>query len=387
MRTRDVIEFLGLWEQFNNPGFNPLEFEGVRNAAGANAFTMSPKKWIEGTNAIGIISKSGRYGGTFAHKDIVFEFASWISAEFKLYIIKDYQRLKSDENSRLSLGWNLNRTLAKINYRIHTDAIKDMLIPPDVTPLRQGIRNAGVHLSVASNYRIVGYTVELKDSGNCRVLFSETLSPQNDPRNVGFTYESNELDTLLKTLDENASATLSVTVKSGPVGEDGEVPATTLTRTISSCNGHEGWTEVTDGSAGLDLVDGGTITAITSSNKAGAAVYIYGEGDGVAFNMYGGTISSSGTTASNSFGGVTVTGSANHVFNMYGGTIDGCSVPGSGSAGGGVAVLGGATFNMDDNGVIKNCSAAGNAGGVYVQDAGSTFNLYDPRGQKVRHRR
>ena len=142
MRNRDTIEFLGLWEQLNNPEFKPVEFDGFRNAAGANAFTMSPKKWIEGTNAIGIISKSGRYGGTFAHKDIAFEFASWISAEFKLYIIKDYQRLKSDENSRLSLGWNLNRTLAKINYRIHTDAIKDMLIPPDVTPQRQGITYA-----------------------------------------------------------------------------------------------------------------------------------------------------------------------------------------------------------------------------------------------------
>lgn len=142
MRTRDVIEFLGLWEQLNNPEFKPLEFEGFRNEAGANAFTMSPKKWVEGTNAIGIISKPGRYGGTFAHKDIAFEFASWISAEFKLYIIKDYQRLKSDENSRLSLGWNLNRTLAKINYRIHTDAIKDMLIPPDVTPYRQSMTYA-----------------------------------------------------------------------------------------------------------------------------------------------------------------------------------------------------------------------------------------------------
>ena len=142
MRTRDVIDFLGLWEQLNNPNFNPLEFEGFRNAAGANAFTMSPKKWIEATNAVGIVSKPGRYGGTFAHKDIAFEFASWISAEFKLYIIKDYQRLKSDENSRLSLGWNLNRTLAKINYRIHTDAIKDVLIPPDVTVQRQGMTYA-----------------------------------------------------------------------------------------------------------------------------------------------------------------------------------------------------------------------------------------------------
>lgn len=103
---------------------------------------MSPKKWIEGTGAIGMISKPGRYGGTYAHRDIAFEFASWISAEFKLYIIKDYQRLKSDENSRLALGWNLNRTLAKINYRIHTDAIKDMLIPPDITPQRQSITYA-----------------------------------------------------------------------------------------------------------------------------------------------------------------------------------------------------------------------------------------------------
>lgn len=139
LRNKDTIEFLGLWEQLNNPNFKHLEFEVFRNAAGANAFTLAAKKWIESTNAVGIVSKSGRYGGTFAHKDIAFEFASWISAEFKLYIIKDYQRLKADENSRLSLGWNLNRTLAKINYRIHTDAIKDVLIPPDVTPQKQNI--------------------------------------------------------------------------------------------------------------------------------------------------------------------------------------------------------------------------------------------------------
>ena len=137
MRNRDTIEFLGLWEQLNNPDFKPVEFDGFRTQAGSNAFTMSPKKWIEATGAIGIVSKAGRYGGTFAQKDIAFEFASWISAEFKLYIIKDYQRLKNDENSRLALGWNLNRTLAKINYRVHTDAIKDMLIPPDGTPQRQ----------------------------------------------------------------------------------------------------------------------------------------------------------------------------------------------------------------------------------------------------------
>jgi hypothetical protein len=136
LRNKDVIEFLGLWEQLNNPAFNPLEFEVFRNAAGSNAFTLSPQKWIRATNAVGIISKAGRYGGTFAHKDIAFEFASWISAEFKLYIIKDYQRLKDDENSRLALGWNLSRTLSKINYKIHTDAIKGNLIPPELSPAK-----------------------------------------------------------------------------------------------------------------------------------------------------------------------------------------------------------------------------------------------------------
>lgn len=142
MRNRDVIDFLSLWEELNNPIFKPLEFEGFKAQPGTNAFTMSPKKWVETTHAIGIISKAGKNGGTFAHRDIAFEFASWISAEFKLYIITDYQRLKADENSRLALGWNLNRTLAKINYRIHTDAIRDMLIPPDVTPQRQSITYA-----------------------------------------------------------------------------------------------------------------------------------------------------------------------------------------------------------------------------------------------------
>jgi len=138
MRNRDVIEFLGLWETLHNPAFKPLEFEGFKNAAGANAFTMSPQKWIKATNAIGIVSKSGRYGGgTFAHSDIAMEFASWISAEFKLYIVKDYRRLKSDENSRLSLNWNLNRELSKLNYKIHTDAIKDNLIIPELTPAQK----------------------------------------------------------------------------------------------------------------------------------------------------------------------------------------------------------------------------------------------------------
>ena len=132
MRGRDVIEFLGLWETLHNPDFKPLEFEGFKSRAGSNAFTLSPKRWGEATAAIGMYSKSGRNGGTFAHRDIAFEFASWISAEFKLYIITDYQRLKTDENSRLSLNWNMNREISKINYRIHTDAIKEHLIVPEL---------------------------------------------------------------------------------------------------------------------------------------------------------------------------------------------------------------------------------------------------------------
>ena len=142
MRNRDTIEFLGLWEDLNNLQFKHLEFEVFRKQSGANAFVLSPKKWIETTNAIGITSKSGRYGGTYAHKDIAFEFASWISAEFKLYIIKDYQRLKSDENSRLSLDWNAKRILAKINYKIHTDAIKENLISDELPSKYQSMTYA-----------------------------------------------------------------------------------------------------------------------------------------------------------------------------------------------------------------------------------------------------
>lgn len=136
MRGKDVIEFLGLWEKLHNPDFNPLEFDGFRSQAGSNSFTMSPQKWIKSTNAIGIVSKAGRFGGTYAHSDIAFEFASWISPEFKLYIIQDYKRLKTEESSRLSLNWNLNRELSKLNYRVHTDAIKHNLIPPDLTPIQ-----------------------------------------------------------------------------------------------------------------------------------------------------------------------------------------------------------------------------------------------------------
>ncbi len=138
LRNRNTIELLGFWETMYNTDFKPVEFEGFRKQAGINSFVMTPKKWIETTGAIGIISKSGRYGGTYAHKDIAFEFASWISIEFKLYIIKEFQRLKEDENERLNLSWNLQRTLAKVNYTIHTDAIKENLIPSELTKQQIG---------------------------------------------------------------------------------------------------------------------------------------------------------------------------------------------------------------------------------------------------------
>ena len=131
LRNRNTIEYLGIWEQLYNPDFKPTEFEGFRRQAGLNAFTLSPKKWTDATSAIGIIAKSGRYGGTYAHKDIALKFASWISVEFELYIVKEFQRLKTEEQ-RL-LGWSAKRELSKINYRIHTDAIKQNLIPAEVT--------------------------------------------------------------------------------------------------------------------------------------------------------------------------------------------------------------------------------------------------------------
>jgi hypothetical protein len=134
LKNKDTVLFLGVWEQLNNPDFKTPEFEGIRNEAGRNSFYLSARKWAEATGAIGLMAKAGRYGGTFAHRDIAFEFGSWLSPEFKLYLIKEFQRLKEDENRRLSLAWNLNRTLAKINYRIHTDAIQTHLIPAKVTP-------------------------------------------------------------------------------------------------------------------------------------------------------------------------------------------------------------------------------------------------------------
>jgi hypothetical protein len=137
MRNRNTIEYLGIWESLYNPSFKPLEFEGFRKEAGLNAFTLSPQRWIETTNAIGLISKSGRYGGTFAHKDIAFKFANWISIEFELYVIKEFQRLK--ESKRQQIGWSVKRELSKINYHIHTDAIQQNLVPIELTPKQTSI--------------------------------------------------------------------------------------------------------------------------------------------------------------------------------------------------------------------------------------------------------
>jgi len=143
MRNRNTLELIGIWEQIHNPDFKGLEFETFRKQAGLNSFSLTPRKWIEATAAIGFQSRAGRYGGgTYAHQDIAFEFGSWLSPEFKLYLIKEFQRLKNDENRRLSLAWNLNRTLSKLNYRIHTDAIKAHLIPPEITPAQAAITYA-----------------------------------------------------------------------------------------------------------------------------------------------------------------------------------------------------------------------------------------------------
>lgn len=140
MRNRNTLEFIGIWEELHNSDFKGNEFVTFKSLAGLNSFNLTPKKWIEATNAVGIISKAGRYGGgTYAHRDIAFEFGSWLSPEFKIYLIKEFQRLKDDENSRLNSGWSLQRTLSKINYRIHTDAIKEQLIPLTITKAQQGM--------------------------------------------------------------------------------------------------------------------------------------------------------------------------------------------------------------------------------------------------------
>ena len=156
MRNRSTIEFIGLWELFNNPDFNSIEFDGIKNQSGSNSFALTPKRWIETTHAIGIVSKTGRYGGTYAHRDIAFEFASWLSAEFKFYLIKEFQRLKDDEQKQL--GWTAKRELAKINYHIHTDAIKQNLIPAELT--KEQINRVYANEADVLNLAMFGFTAK-----------------------------------------------------------------------------------------------------------------------------------------------------------------------------------------------------------------------------------
>ena len=164
MRNKNTIEFLSVWEDLHNSNFNRVQFEAVRNEAGLNRFVMTPTKWIEQMNAIGIISKAGRYGGTYAHSDIAMAFATWISPEFQLYIMKDYRRLKTDENSRLSLTWNLNREISKLNYKIHTDAIKTAIVPLSLT--KQQIAMTYASEADVLNVALFGQTAKQWSSEN-----------------------------------------------------------------------------------------------------------------------------------------------------------------------------------------------------------------------------
>jgi len=164
LSTRYTVEFMGVWERINNPDFNVTDFSNIKNESGSNGFVLTSKQWIEKTNAIGIIAKPGRYGGTYAHRDIAFEFATWLSPEFKFYLITEFQRLKEDEQQRLSLEWNLQRTLSKINYRIHTDAIKEQIIPKEITRAQA----AAVYASEADllNVALFGMTAAQWRTGN-----------------------------------------------------------------------------------------------------------------------------------------------------------------------------------------------------------------------------
>ncbi len=200
MRNRNTIEFLGIWETLYNPNFKPLEFEGFKKEAGLNAFTMSPLKWVNATNAVGLVVKSGRYGGTFAHKDIAFKFASWISVEFELYIVKEFQRLKEEEQKQL--GWSAKRELTKINYHIHTDAIKNNLMPNELTASQTSIiyANEADVLNVAMfgitarqwrvanpdlkgnirDYACINQLICLANMENLNAVFIQEKLPQNE---------------------------------------------------------------------------------------------------------------------------------------------------------------------------------------------------------------
>ena len=173
LRNRNTIEFLGIWESLYNPSFNPIEFEGFRKEAGLNAFTMSPTKWVESTNAIGIMAMSGRYGGTYAISDIAFEFASWVSVEFKLYLVREFQRLKAEEQKQLS--WSAKRELSKINYRIHTDAIKTNLIPAEVTREQNPEKKGNIR-----DYATINELICLSNMENLNAVFINDGIPQSE---------------------------------------------------------------------------------------------------------------------------------------------------------------------------------------------------------------
>jgi len=217
LRNRNTVEFLGVWEQIYNPNFKPVEFDGFKKQAGLNSFTLTPKQWIEKTNAVGIISKSGRYGGTYAHKDIAFEFAAWISVEFKLYLIKEFQRLKETEQKQL--GWDIRRNLAKINYVIHTDAIKEHLIPAKLTTQQQNI----IYASEADvlNMTLFGMTAKqwreenLDKQGNIRdyANISQLICLSNlENLNALFISEGKDQPERLKKLNDIAIAQMKLLV-------------------------------------------------------------------------------------------------------------------------------------------------------------------------------
>jgi hypothetical protein len=216
MRNRNTVEFLGIWELINNPDFKPIEFDRFRKEAGLNSFILSPKKWVETTNAIGIFSKSGRYGGTYAHKDIAFEFGSWLSPEFKLYLITEFQRLKDEESRTKSLEWNLQRTLTKVNYRIHTDAIKENLIPPELT--KEQIRHIYANEADLLNVAMFGKTAkQWRDenpdkSGNIRDYASiEQLVILSNMENINVLLIRNGLEQSERLIQLNSVAKTQMT--------------------------------------------------------------------------------------------------------------------------------------------------------------------------------
>lgn len=172
LRNRNTLEFIGLWEELNNDNFNPVEFDGFKKQVGLNSFSLSPQKWVEATNAIGIFSKSGRYGGTYAHKDIAFEFASWLDPKFKLYLINEFQRLKKIESNEYNLEWNVNRVISKVNYRLHTDAIKEYVIPKSALPEnKQGIEYANE--ADILNVAVFGYTSKQWKESNPKAVLEK----------------------------------------------------------------------------------------------------------------------------------------------------------------------------------------------------------------------